>query len=177
MAIEDGKDVRNFLKHPDEHMAIKEARRMLRYQIRVFDRAIKHEQKMYDELIEGTERRKQSYKPTFDSLEKLNEAYVIGKVDDKEYMRNRSAIWNVYSDRGHIANLEWLHKERDKYQKRLDHIDDWIDEQRRVSNHERYKRKYKKVHNRNNMRRLRRVTKRNLQEQRAKALKRNYETK
>lgn len=39
MAIEDGKDCRNWLKNKDDHMAIKEKRRMLKFKLHVFSSA------------------------------------------------------------------------------------------------------------------------------------------
>lgn len=132
MAIEDGKDCRNWLNHPEEHMAIKEKRRMLRFQVRVFKRELKAEQKKYDTLLAKTADREKSYKPMFDSLEKLNDAYVVGKVDDRTYMSQRSKIWQVYSDRGHIANLAWLQSELDYYQGKLDALEGKMDDLRKL---------------------------------------------
>ena len=131
MSIEDGKDYRNWLVNEKEHLAIKEARRMLRFKRTVFRTAYTREKLRYQQLIDGTERREKSYKPMFKTREELDAAYVVGAVSDQDYMKQRSAIWQCYSDRGHIKNLEWIQSELDKYQKALDELDEWTEAKHR----------------------------------------------
>lgn len=126
MSIKNGRDYRNWLVNPEEHMRIKEERRLLKFKIQVFNRELKREKKRYESLLDGQDARKESYKPAYQSRKELDEAYVVGAVSDKEYMRNRSAIWQVYSDRGHIANIEWLESELEKYQKMLDSLESYM---------------------------------------------------
>lgn len=176
MSIEDGKDCRNWLNYPKEHMAIKEKRRMLKFQVMVFRRALKAERKRYDELLEGTERRKESYKPMFDTIDKLNDAYVIGQVDDQTYMSQRSRIWQVYSDRGHIANLEWLQAEYDKYKGQLDSLEGKMTELGKLSMKMQQKKQQMRISHNAQRRLKRRKSKAALRRLKFRELMDNYET-
>lgn len=133
MSIENGKDYRNWLNNPEQHMAIKEARRMLKFKCRVFRTALYTEKKNYEKLLSGIERREKAYKPRFKTREELDAAYVVGAVSDEDYMQQRSAIWQCYSDRGHIANIEWLEKELAKYESALADLDQWRKDARQES--------------------------------------------
>lgn len=123
MALKDGKDVRSFLWHEKEHMAIKEKTRMLNFQASTYRNALTRQKKAYEKLVEGQERREKSYAPMFRTLEELNEEYEKGEMEDREYMRQRSSIWQVYSDRGHIANIAWLEEELAKVEAKLEAIE------------------------------------------------------
>lgn len=119
MALKDDKDIRHLLWHEEEHLAIKEKTRMLKYQASVFRNELTKQKKAYQKLVDGQERRKVSYAPMFDTLEELNEEYGKGEMEDREYMSQRSRIWQVYSDRGHIANIKWLEEELAKVEAKL----------------------------------------------------------
>ena len=123
MAIQEKKDARSFLWHPEEHMAIKEKMRMLRFQQRSYAIALKKEQKTYDNLLAKQEDRKKSYKPMFETIQELDAEYDKGEMDNKEYMSQRSKIWQVYSDRGHIANIAWLTEELDKVNQKIEAVE------------------------------------------------------
>lgn len=163
MAIEDGKDCRNWLKDPENYMAIKEKRRMLKFKCRVFSSALYQEKRMYKNLLDNTEKRKKIYNPTYSSREELDQAYVIGAIDDKEYMSQRSKIWQVYSDRGHIKNIEWLESELNKYETALDMLENWREKKKEYTLKECRKidaqRKHHKAYNRQRLRRIRKVEK------------------
>lgn len=167
MSIENGKDCRNWLNYPEEHMAIKEKRRMLKYQVSVFQRELNKEQRVYDDLLANFEKRKAAYKPKYESLEELNEAYIVSRMPDREYMAERSRIWQVYSDRGHPARIEWLTKERDKYKSALDALEKAMGELKSISKKKLHPgaRRQKKAAQ---MRRLRRKWKRQALEERWK---------
>ena len=125
---------------------------MLRFQVATVERALKQEKKTYKKLLDGTERRKESYKPTYTSREELDQAYIVGAVADEDYMRERSAIWNVYSDRGHIANIQWLEETLAKYQYALDNLEAYLTNKRketiRACEHRRIARKTYNSHRR-----------------------------
>lgn len=123
MALKDGKDVRHFLWHEKEHMAIKEKTRMLNFQRRLYYNALERERKAYDKLVATQDKRKASYKPMFDTLAELDEEYGKGEMEDREYMSQRSRIWQVFSDRGHIANIEWLEFELARVDAKLNAIE------------------------------------------------------
>lgn len=158
MAIEDGKDCRNWLKNKDDHMAIKEKRRMLKFKLHVFSSALYEEKRNYKKLMTNTERRKQTYKPQYQTREELDQAYVLGAINDKEYMKNRSAIWLVYSDRGHIKNIEWLESEVAKYEGALAELEEWMNEKHEESVRRKRKKQQRKLHHRRyNKHRLRKI--------------------
>lgn len=163
MSIEDGKDYRNWLKDPENHLAIKERRRMLKFKLHVFTTALYYEQRNYDKLLANTERRKKSYKPMFSSREELDQAYVLGAVSDKEYMSQRSKIWQVYSDRGHIKNIEWLKSEIERYQEALDILDQWMKTKHlhtvKMLRKLRDQKKHHRAYNKHRNRRIRKIAK------------------
>lgn len=152
MSIEDGKDYRNWLVNEKEHLAIKEARRMLKFKLHVFKSSLYTEKKNYEKLLSGIERREKAYKPRYKTREDLDAAYVVGAVSDQDYMQQRSAIWQCYSDRGHIANIEWLESEVDKYQNALDDLDSWMAE-KKTESRARFERKRTQTRRHNGKRR------------------------
>lgn len=154
MSIENGKDYRNWLVNEKEHLAIKEAIRMLKFKRRVFKTALYTEKKNYEKLLSGIERREKAYKPRYKTREELDAAYVVGAVSDEDYMQQRSAIWQCYSDRGHIANIEWLEKELDRYESALADLDQWKEDTKKESAR-RYSQKRWKAKKFNNYRRRR----------------------
>lgn len=158
---EDGRDVRWFLSiDPEEHARNKEQKRMLKFKIHTFHREIILEQQAYDKLLRGQERRKETYKPTYKTREELDAAYVAGLItDDKEYMRERYAIWQVYSDRGHINNLKWLHEQEDKYKKALEDLEAFAEEKNKESMLRSQKKRQKHKHHMAYKRRKRREKK------------------
>lgn len=152
MSIADGKDCRNWLKNPEEYMAIKEKRRMLSFQVSVFRRELKREQKTLEKLNSHLQLRIDRWHPRFDSREKLDEAYVAGLVTDRDYMRERYAIWQVYNDRGHNANIAWLSAELEKCETALENLENHID-QRHKDTQRRYRRKIQAHKRKNRLRR------------------------
>lgn len=86
-------------------------------------------------------------------------------MDDREYMRQRSAIWQVYSDRGYFDQIAWLESERDRYKKKLENINDFIIEKRKEKQARGYAKKQAKRKRTANIRRYRkRIRKRELEE-------------
>ena len=82
---------------------------------------------------EKVKQREKAYNPRFRTREELDEAYVAGLLTDREYMRERYAIWLAYSDRGHINNMKWLESEIDHYKRALEALENHIDEKRKAS--------------------------------------------
>lgn len=160
MSIENGKDCRNWLKNPDTHMQIKEKRRMLQFKVRVFQRALKQEKFTYEKLKKGEQKRFDAYKPKYRTREELDAAYVVGALTDREYMWERSAIWRVWSDRGHIANIAWLEEELAKYEEALNTLDTWIKEKHDETVKRKQQRYRQKVKHRNYVRNKYRKNKR-----------------
>lgn len=161
MALADGRDITNWLHGDPEMLARnKEKKRMLRFKIHTFHREILLEQQAYDKLLRGTERRKERWKPTYTNREDLDAAYHAGLVKDEDYTRERYAIWQVYSDRGHIANLEWLHEQEDKYIKALEDFQAYLDEKSRENRKAREKKRQRHRHHMAYKRRKRREKKR-----------------
>lgn len=110
----------------DYHMKVKNEKKLTEYQLRIFVRELKHQEKMYSGLVERTPQREKAYKPTCKTREELDQMYMLGAMTDREYMRNRSAIWNCYSDRGYIMRIEWLREQVERYQDKLDRIDQYL---------------------------------------------------
>lgn len=137
MSVEDGKDARYMLWYAREHLAIKDKRRALKFQCSVYGNALTKEKRTYKRLLEGQERRKASYNPMFSTIEELDKAYEEGGMDNKEYMSQRSKIWQVYSDRGHVKNIEWLEHELAVCQGQLDALEAKMEELSKAS--QRYK--------------------------------------
>lgn len=142
MSIEDGKDYRNWLRGDPELLARnKERKRMLKFKIRVFKTALYNEQKAYEKLLKGVERREKAYKPNFKDRETLDASYVAGLVSDDDYPRERYAIWQCYSDRGHINNMKWIESELAKYEKALADFQELLDNHSRENTRAREKRR------------------------------------
>lgn len=162
MSIENGKDYRNWLVgDPNLYARNKEKKRILRFKIRVFERELKQEQKKYDKLLAGTENRKEVWHPIYDNREDLDSAYVAGIVKDEDYPRERYAIWQVYSDRGHINNIKWLTGELEKYKSQLEGFEDFLNGIR--------KEKRRKIDRRRQVRRRYNNRRRSLRRQKRKA--------
>lgn len=151
-----GEGVPQWIKNEDQYMRIKNEIKLLEYQVRCFNREINFQKKKYDSLVAGQESRKESYGLKYNSRKAIDEAYLIGAIDDTEYRKQRAALWYVYSDRGYIARLEWLNKERDKAQAKLDRINEWR-KQAKAETVKRYERgKHARMMERNRKRRIRR---------------------
>ena len=134
VTIEDGRDMRNFIKGDrEEHMLIKNNLKMLKYQKGVFQRELNRVSKNYKELIDGQNRRKENYGTKFSTVEELNEAYAIGQVSDEEYFYQYRAWWQTYSDRGYPERIAWLTEQRDRYQAKLDALTEYMGEKREKS--------------------------------------------
>lgn len=111
MSFADGQDKRNYLKIPeDEFMRNKETLRMLKFKIRVYKTALYNEQRAYKKMLSTQDKRFEQWQPKYKTRKELDDAYLVGAVDDTDYRKERYAIWQVYSDRGHINNLKWLEK-------------------------------------------------------------------
>ena len=103
-----------------EHYWIRPKKKLLEFQIGLFEREIKRVTKNYRKLYDNRELRKKAFKPKFESMAELKEAYVDGLITDyKEYRSQQRAIWCVYSDRGNEDKLEWLYNEKAKYELQL----------------------------------------------------------
>ena len=133
-----------FINYEDEHMRIKHEWKLTKYQLRFFTKELERRKKYLEKLEANTELRKKAYKCDYSSVEELNQAYIVGAIqDDKEYMRQRSALWQVYSDRGHLKEIEWLEAEILKYQRKMDAIES-IMQKKKKRNHEEWDKMVKK---------------------------------
>ena len=107
-----------------QHMRIKNRRKLIEYKIMVYRRELKRERDALEKLIERTQMRKEVYRCIYDSRAELDEAYRAGKLTDKEYIGQRSALWKVYSDHGHNMRIEWLQEELEKCEKQLEMVNE-----------------------------------------------------
>jgi len=114
-----------WVKNEDLHMRVKHEIQLLQYQVRMYDREIHLQEKRLKNLTAGQERRLKAFDLRYHSREAIDQAYIIGALTDLEYMQQRSWLWQVYSDRGYNARLEWLRGERQKAQTKLDRITEW----------------------------------------------------
>ena len=147
MSIENGKDYRNILNgDPELHMKYKEAIRLTKFKIKVFKSQLRLEKITYDSLKKNEPKRFAHWKPKYKTVSDLDEAYVAGLVDDKDYMYQRYAIWQVYSDRGHINNIAWMESEIKKYEKQLADIENYLKERNREAQKRARKKLERKKH-------------------------------
>ena len=121
----------------DEHLKIKKRFKLLEYKIRFFKRERKRVQKMLDNLIANREMQAEVRGLLYHSRQELDEAYMAGLLEDREYMRQRSSLWHVYSDRGHTAELEWLDSEIEKYETELNALHEWTELKKKESTRKR----------------------------------------
>ncbi len=146
----------NFLgAREEQHMKIKHLTNLTDYQIAVYERELRKERKALAELESKTEMRKEAFGCLYDSREKLDQAYLIGALDEMGYMKQRSALWQTYSDRGHGDRIEWLERELERYKLRRQKIEDYKVELSR-RNKERSRERWKRKQHRNAMDRARR---------------------
>lgn len=136
----------NWVVDEEQHMRIKRERQLLDYQIRFFTGERNRMQKRLDKLNEGQKRRAETYGITYHSRKELDDAYMVGAIDDHEYMRQRSNLWQVYSDRGYIARIEWLDKMINEHQAKMDAITEWMDQKREESKRAKTRRWLQKKH-------------------------------
>lgn len=156
----------------EQHMRIKNRRKLIEYQVRFFRRELKKEQTMLEKLDAKQEMRKNVFHCRFDSREELDDEYRAGKMTDKDYIEQRSALWKTYSDRGHTMRIEWLESELAKYEKRLA----MVNEARHLSAEEWEKEREKKArHNHLTKMRMRRYRQRLKEKERLEALKKQGE--
>ena len=164
----------SFLKDEKQYMRIKRERQLVDYQVKLFSNERRKMQKRYDALQEKTEQRKNSYGLRYNSRKELDEAYIAGVIESKEYMDQRSKLWLVYSDRGYEARLAWLDKMIAHYEGNLKNIDDWIAKKA----DEREQRQKSKIRKRKKaasyMRRRRRKARREAKEAQYRELKEKY---
>lgn len=116
----------NWLVNEQQHMKVKHELALAKYQVATFTNELKRIRKKFDELVEGQPKRKKAYGLKYDSREAIDEAYMVGALDEKGYMRQRAALWQTYSDRGYLARIEWLESELEKYQRKLENIETWM---------------------------------------------------
>ena len=170
MATIKDKDLRNSLHNisQEEFLRTKESIRMANFRVRVFKTALRQEKAAYKKLLSTQDKRMERWHPKYDDLKKLNDEYIIGKMTNEEYVRERYAIWQVYNDRGHINNIKWLEQMLAIYQGKLDDIEADL-EQRRMRHQKRWeqRRAYLKRHA-THMRRVRRAEKKRKLEERWK---------
>ena len=129
---------------------------------------------MLDKLNANQEYRAEVYGAKYKSRQELDEAYMLGGMTDKEYMKQRSAIWNAYSDRGYIMRIEWLDQMIDFYQQRLDKIDEWIEVKHKDTRKQIMKRYYKRQKHYAYKRRKRREARSEKKKQEYKELKERW---
>ena len=136
--------VPSFVVNEEEHVRIKRELQLTDYQIRVFEKALRDRKKVLADLRAGEEMRKEAFKCKYRTVEELNQAYIVGAIkDDREYMRQRSAIWQVYSDRNHLKEIEWLETELLRYYRKKENIEALIEKKRKETRAE-HKRRYRK---------------------------------
>lgn len=144
--------VPNFLYHEERHMQVKAELALTRYQVQMYEREIKRRQHLLDLIIENRPKNIKARGLKYHSREELDQAYLVSDMTTKEYMQQRSALWNVYSDRGHTAEIAWLKEEKAKYQRKLDRIEKWMEDTKKQSKRDRNERwmrpiKMRKRHN------------------------------
>lgn len=112
-----------------QHARVKEARELCKYQIGLYSSHLRKEQKRLDHLLETREQRAEAYNLVYHTRKEIDDAYICGKIETaKDYNWHRILYWRVYSDRGHAKRIEWLKQELEKYQKQLEYIDGWREE-------------------------------------------------
>lgn len=104
----------------EENRWINKRKRLIEYQIRFFEREIRAEEKRLAYLESTQDARRKAYGLEYDSLEEINQAYAAGIITSAERYRQRSHLWQVFSDRDALMRLEWLRSERDKYKEHHD---------------------------------------------------------
>lgn len=170
MATIKDKDLRNSLIgiSQEEFLRMKERIRMADFRIRVFNTALKQERKAYDKLMKSQPKRMEVWHPKYDDIQKLNDEYIIGKMTNEEYVRERYAIWQVYSDRGHENNIKWLEGMLKHYQDARQGIEDELETRRKAGKRKKDRRRaYLKKHA-THMRKVRRAKKKKELEERWK---------
>lgn len=159
--------VPSFVVNEEEHVRIKRELQLTEYQIRLFEKALRNRKKVLSELREGEEMRKEVFRCKYRTVEELNQAYIVGAIkDDREYMRQRSAIWQVYSDRNHLKEIEWLETELLKYYRKKENIEALIEKKRKDSLEARRRRYNKRKRWNNYMRKYRKKRKKEELEER-----------
>lgn len=142
MSFADGKDNRNYLNIPeDEFRRNKETLRMLKFKKKVYSVALYNEQRAYKKMLSTQGKRFETWHPRYKTREELDAAYLVGAVDDQEYRYERYAIWQVYSDRGHINNLKWLEEMVEKATNALEGFENHLQDESRQRAMARQKRK------------------------------------
>lgn len=137
--------VPQWIQNEEQYMKIKREIQLLKYQIQFFNKGIRDREKRMKYLEETRDKRIKSYGLKYHTREELDEAYIVGSMTDDEYRKQRVAIWNVYSDRGHIAELKWMTEERDKAQRKLDEINKWREERHKEACQRKKKKRLKKM--------------------------------
>lgn len=127
----EGRQPPNFLHNEEQHMRIKNERKLTVYQVQMFKRERGRLKRRLRDLDNNQEHRAEIYGAQFKTRKELDEAYILGGMTDKEYMKQRSAIWNAYSDRGYNDRIKWCDQMIEHYQAKLDKIDAWIENQHR----------------------------------------------
>lgn len=170
MATIEDRDQRNTFNgiSPEEYLRTKERIRMAKFKIRVFKTALRNEQFAYNKMLKTQPKRMNRWHPKYEDRKKLDEDYVVGKLTNEEYAYERYAIWQVYSDRGHINNIKWLEEMLKHYEDALKDINDELEQRRKETNRRRQKRWWQKKKHATHMRRVRRAEKQRKLEERWK---------
>lgn len=98
---------------------MKKKKQLLEFKASTYRNALTRQKKAYAKLIEGQASREKGYKPMFKTREELDEYYDQGTMTPAEYRREKTKIWQVYSDRGHIQNIAWLEEELAEAERKL----------------------------------------------------------
>lgn len=164
----------NFLHNEEQHMRIKREKKLIEYQVRVFKNELRDVTKRYENLKAGAEKRAEIYDAKYKTRKELDDAYMLGNMTDREYMRYRSAMWQAYSDRGYEDRIQWLNAMIDHYQSKLDKITKWMDAASKESRAGIYKRYRKRQRHYAYKRRKRREARSEQKKQQYKELKERY---
>lgn len=89
-------------------------------QAQFFAREIKRVERMQKKHEENIPILEAKYKPKYKTAEEINQAYLIGAIDEKELHDARVLWWRIYSDRYMNSYLRWLRQEHDYYQAKHD---------------------------------------------------------
>lgn len=138
--------VPNFLHNEEQHMKIKNEIKLTEYQINLFRREKRYMEKAYAKLMEGCEDRAKAYKVKYRTREELDAAYMVSEMTVQEYMRQRSHIWQAYSDRGYIKRIEWLDKMLKTYEQKRQNLEDFCKQQKAESDRARQVKWRRKKH-------------------------------
>ena len=116
-----------------DYQETKEKYRMLKFQAATYRNRLTQQRKALEVLRAGQDDREKAYKPMFKTTDELWRYYVNSDMSFKDYAYQRSRIWQVYSDRGHINNIKWLEEELAKVEAKIKALDKHVEELTKMS--------------------------------------------